>query len=158
MTKIRDVDSAEDALYQAKKLLGIERIIAVTGRKASQVKAWSDPDDGRRSIPLMCALLIDRELKADGHEALFLSWFEAQMHSLTSVSPEPGEAPVTAAMRTTSEAASVMDKIDAAMADGHLQDHEVLSCRAAVAQLQKRCARLMRTLVARRSAPPKATL
>lgn len=147
MTKIRSIDSVEDALMQAIGLLGLPRIIAVTGRKASQVKAWSDPDDGRRAIPLACALLIDRELKADGHEPLFLAWFETQMRGHAIAAGEAAESPVTAAMRTTSEAADVMDRIDAAMADGQLQPHELISCRAAVGSLQKRCARLMRTLV-----------
>lgn len=150
MTKLRTPDSIEDAVKQADALLGAGAIAAALSNPAlgmrvseSLVTKWGDPEAPQR-IGLHQALAIEMLLVKTGHAPIFLELFKL----LLPAEPvgEASETPVAAAMRTTSEAAQVMDRVDAAMADGALQPDEVISCRAAVERLQKRIAKLKRTL------------
>lgn len=145
MTKPRALDTVEDLLRQALVLLGQPRIIAITGRKASQVKAWSDPDDGRRSLPLICALLIDRELKADGHEPLFAGWMVEQLHGLAVAGSDEG--PLDLAMTCVTSSARALEETQAALKDKTIQAHEREALLLRVASLQKGLGRFRRALM-----------
>jgi len=152
MTKLRAPDTIEDAVAQAIALLGTGAIAAALsspalGMRVSDglVTKWSDPEAPQR-IGLHQALAVELLLVRTGHAPIFIELFRRRL----PVEPEAAadeETPLAAAMRTTSEAAQVMDRVDRAMADGALQPHEVISCRAAVERLQKRIAKLKRTLV-----------
>ena len=150
MTKLRTPDSIEDAVRQADALLGAGAISVALSSPAlgmrvseSLITKWGDPD-AIQKIGLHHALAIDLLLIKAGHAPIFIELFKLLLPMEPAA--EADETPVVAAMRTTSEAAQVMDRIDQAMADGQLEPHEVITCRAGVERLQKRIAKLKRTL------------
>jgi len=149
MTKLRAPDSVEDAVKQADALLGPGVIsLALTlprlGVSVSEslVGKWSDPEAPQR-IGLHQALAIEQLLIKTGHAPIFRDLFDRLLPQVPEGEPE---SPVVGAMRTTSEAAQVMDKVDAAMADGQIEPHELIPLRAAVERLQKRVAKFKRSL------------
>ena len=135
MTKLRAPDSIEDAVKQAEALLGA-RV------SESLISKWGDPEAPQR-IGLHQAIAIETLLIKTGHAPIFKELFDR----LLPLPPEgEPESPVSGAMRTTSEAPQLMDRVDQAMADGRLQPHELIGLRAAVERLQKRVAKFKRSL------------
>jgi len=117
----------------------------------SLVGKWGNPEAPQR-IGLHQAMAIETLLIKTGHAPIFGELFAR----LVPHDPEgERESPVVGAMRTTSEAAQLMDKVDRAMADGHIQPHELIPLRAAVERLQKRVAKFKRSLFFK--PPPKKT-
>lgn len=149
MTKLRAPDSIEDAVTQAAALLGPGVIATALSNplygstvSESLVGKWSNPEQPQR-IGLHQAIAIETLLIKTGHAPIFKELFDR----LLPLPPEgEPESPVAGAMRTTSEAAQLMDRVDQAMADGQLQPHELIGLRAAVERLQKRVARFKRSL------------
>lgn len=153
MTKLRVPDSIEDAVHQAIALLGAETLsMALDARgiraSVSLITKWADPDAEQR-IGLHHALAIETLLLKAGHGPVFVKLFERLG------SPVEGEAasPLSAAIGVTSEAARLMEQVEAAMGDGTLDPFEVVTLRAKAAELNKRLARLLRTLFVKK--PPR---
>lgn len=144
MTKLRTPDSIEDAMMQAIALLGLTRICEITGRKPSQVKAWSNPDDDLRNVPLLACGAIDRELQAEGHERVFTPWLDTfSGRRETRVSTD---SPLQLAIHCVTAAADTLEHTQAALADGVLDGHDRARLVGEVTKLRRQLGSFMRSL------------
>ena len=152
--KLRAPESVQDAATQAIALLGADAIataLTTPFRSVSEsiVRKWADPDADKR-ISFVDARAIDRLLLKTGHVAVFCALLELDRPA--EVDPRGvTETPVAAALRMTAEAASLMDRVDQAMADGSLDGQEVQQLRTGVDRLHQRIGRFRRLLVVRKA-------
>lgn len=144
MTKLRDPDSIEEAVTQARALLGESKVMEITDRRSSMIKAWSDPDEKKRQLPLRVAKLLDRELIHQGHEPLFLRLLEA---SANEVQPALGEEePLEQAMNCVTSSARALEETQHALKDKIIQPHARISLLRQVTHLQKALGAFKRSL------------
>ncbi len=148
MTKLREPESIEDAVFQAVALLGEEPVAKASDVSASLVRKWSDPDDPAHRIGLHQALAIDKALIDAGHAPVFRALFEALM-PVEATAAEPIE-PVRIAMRITADASVLMTSVDAAMVDKKITAGELVRIHAETSRLQKSIAKLRRGLRVKR--------
>lgn len=143
--KHRTPDTIEDAVALAIGLLGAAAISREIGLSASLIVKWSDPDNHANRIGLHQALAIEAMLVREGHAPVFLELFAR----LAPVPPAPSEEapdPLREAMRATSAAAELMDRVDRSMIDGILDRHELGRIEQATQTLQRQIARLRRVV------------
>jgi hypothetical protein len=145
MTKLRAANSIEDAVFQAIALLGMPRLTDITGKSPALIKAWSDPDDDQRSIPLRACAAIDRELAREGHEPLFVRWLQ-QAVAVAPRAMAASEDPRDAAVRVVTTAARALEETQAALANGALDPTERLRLKREIVTLRKRLAAFERSL------------
>jgi hypothetical protein len=155
MTKLRKPESIEDACFQAAALLSaptIAMVLSARGLRVSEslVGKWSDID-APQTPSLEQALELERLLIKTGHAPIFGELFE-QLRPPVDTLEEPLD-PVRLAMRTTVDAAKLMDEVGTAMKDGKITPQELISLRSATAKLQKGIARFRRGLVFKPSKP-----
>jgi len=150
--KHRTPDTIEDAVALAIGLLGAAAISREIGLSASLIVKWSDPDNHANRIGLHQALAIEAMLVREGHAPVFLELFAR----LAPVPPAPSEEapdPLREAMRATSAAAELMDRVDRSMIDGILDRHELGRIEQATQTLQRQIARLRRVVRKAMEAP-----
>lgn len=150
--KHRTPDTIEDAVALAIGLLGAAAISREIGLSASLIVKWSDPDNHANRIGLHQALAIEAMLVREGHAPVFLELFAR----LAPVPPSPSEEapdPLREAMRATSAAAELMDRVDRSMIDGILDRHELGRIEQATQTLQRQIARLRRVVRKAMEAP-----
>lgn len=143
--KHRTPDTIEDAVALAIGLLGAAAISREIGLSASLIVKWSDPDNHANRIGLHQALAIEAMLVREGHAPVFLELFAR----LAPVPPSPSEEapdPLREAMRATSAAAELMDRVDRSMIDGIVDRHELGRIEQATQTLQRQIARLRRVV------------
>jgi len=143
--KHRTPDTIEDAVALAIGLLGAAAISREIGLSASLIVKWSDPDNHANRIGLHQALAIEAMLVREGHAPVFLELFAR----LAPVPPAPSEEapdPLREAMRATSAAAELMDRVDRSMIDGIVDRHELGRIEQATQTLQRQIARLRRVV------------
>ena len=150
--KHRTPDTIDDAVALAIGLLGAAAISREIGLSASLIVKWSDPDNHANRIGLHQALAIEAMLVREGHAPVFLELFAR----LAPVPPSPSEEapdPLREAMRATSAAAELMDRVDRSMIDGILDRHELGRIEQATQTLQRQIARLRRVVRKAMEAP-----
>jgi len=143
--KHRTPDTIEDAVALAIGLLGAAAISREIGLSASLIVKWSDPDNHANRIGLHQAMAIEAMLVREGHAPVFLELFAR----LAPVPPSPSEEapdPLREAMRATSAAAELMDRVDRSMIDGIVDRHELGRIEQATQTLQRQIARLRRVV------------
>ena len=150
--KHRTPDTIEDAVALAIGLLGAAAISREIGLSASLIVKWSDPDNHANRIGLHQAMAIEAMLVREGHAPVFLELFAR----LAPVPPSPSEEapdPLREAMRATSAAAELMDRVDRSMIDGIVDRHELGRIEQATQTLQRQIARLRRVVRKAMEAP-----
>ncbi|MBP7336892.1 phage regulatory CII family protein [Niveispirillum sp.] len=68
MTKARHPLSVEQALHEVLGLLGTAEAGAVTGKSATILRNWADPDNDAYRLPMEAAMALDRACILAGHE------------------------------------------------------------------------------------------
>jgi len=150
--KHRTPDTIEDAVALAIGLLGAAAISREIGLSASLIVKWSDPDNHANRIGLHQALAIEAMLVREGHAPVFLELF-ARLAPVPPSAEEEKPDPLREAMRATSAAAELMDRVDRSMIDGILDRHELGRIEQATQTLQRQIARLRRVVRKAMEAP-----
>ena len=143
--KHRTPDTIEDAVALAIGLLGAAAISREIGLSASLIVKWSDPDNHANRIGLHQALAIEAMLVREGHAPVFLELF-ARLAPVPPSAEEEKPDPLREAMRATSAAAELMDRVDRSMIDGIVDRHELGRIEQATQTLQRQIARLRRVV------------
>jgi hypothetical protein len=162
VTKLRTMNSVEDALDQAIGLLGADKVAACIGKSASLVRQMADPDHDRQ-LPMTSALCVDRLLVEQGLPAVFAELAgseverqrarqarEAFAHNLFA--QVMAEKPLPQAVRLVGEAADLLERVQAAEADDVVDGKELPSLLAGIEKLQKLVPALRRALQAKAAA------
>lgn len=68
MTKARPPLSVEQALHEVLGLLGTAEAGAVTGKSATILRNWADPDNDAYRLPMEAAMQLDRACVLAGHD------------------------------------------------------------------------------------------
>jgi len=150
--KHRTPDTIEDAVALAIGLLGAAAISREIGLSASLIVKWSDPDNHANRIGLHQALAIEAMLVREGHAPVFLELF-ARLAPVPPSAEEEKPDPLREAMRATSAAAELMDRVDRSMIDGIVDRHELGRIEQATQTLQRQIARLRRVVRKAMEAP-----
>jgi hypothetical protein len=158
LRKLRTPDSIEDAVKQASALLGNDAIstaLTAIGLRASPslIDKWSDID-AAQTPSLAQALAIETLLIKTGNAAIFVDLFVRLQPLPPAALVEARPDPVREAMRATSSAVELMEKVDAAMIDGRLSKGELTSIEKCTHAAQKQIARLRRVVRAALDLPP----
>ena len=143
--KHRTPDTIEDAVALAIGLLGAAAISREIGLSASLIVKWSDPDNHANRIGLHQAMAIEAMLVREGHAPVFLELF-ARLAPVPPSAEEEKPDPLREAMRATSAAAELMDRVDRSMIDGIVDRHELGRIEQATQTLQRQIARLRRVV------------
>ena len=149
--KLREPDTIEDAVVQAKALLGEGAIVRALDVSGSLVIKWSDHDDPAHRIACHQALTLDLLLIEAGLVPVFAALFERQRPAPVAV-PHEKLDPVQLAMRATTDAAVLMDDTAKAAARGEISPASAILLRNEIAKLQGDLGKLRRSLA--RHAPP----
>lgn len=148
--KLRAPDTIEDAVVQAKALLGEGALVQALDVSGSLITKWSDHDDTAHRIGCHQALIADRLLIESGHMPVFAALFERQRPA--PVMETEKADPVQLAMRATTDAAMLMDDTAKAAARGEISPASAILLRAEVRKLQGDLGKLVRSLA--RHTPP----
>ena len=148
--KLRAPDTIEDAVVQAKALLGEGAIAHALDVSGSLIVKWSDHDDKAHRIGCHQALTIDLLLVEAGHMPVFVALFEAQRPAPVVVQEKAD--PVQLAMQATTDTAVLMEDVARAAARGEIAPAAVLQLRTEIARVQGDLAKLRRSL--EKHAPP----
>lgn len=143
--KHRTPDTIEDGVALAIGLLGAAAISREIGLSASLIVKWSDPDNHANRIGLHQAMAIETMLVMEGHAPLFVELF-ARLAPAAPTAIEEAPDPLREAMRATSAAAELMDRVDRSMIDGVVDRHELGRIEQATQTLQRQIARLRRVV------------
>lgn len=157
MAKRRQPDTIEEAVTLATTFIGIAEVARAIDKSVDMVRKFGDPDKDH-AIQLRQALAIDRQLALGGHPQVF-----AELVAHTAVAQQreaqqlasaldafSNERPLAQAARVVCEAASLVDKVEQADADGVYSAAEVDALRAQVTALQARLPALKRSLTGQR--------
>ena len=142
--KLRAPDTIEDAVVQAKALLGEGAIAHALDVSGSLIVKWSDHDDKAHRIGCHQALSIDLLLVEAGHVPVFVALFEAQRPAPVVVQEKAD--PVQLAMQATTDTAVLMEDVARAAARGEIAPAAVLQLRTEIARVQGDLAKLRRSL------------
>jgi len=142
--KLRAPDTIEDAVVQAKALLGEGALVQALDVSGSLITKWSDHDDTAHRIGCHQALIADRLLIESGHMPVFAALFERQRPA--PVMETEKDDPVQLAMRATTDVAVLMEDVSHAAARGEIAPAAVLQLRSEIARVQVDLGRLRRSL------------
>lgn len=142
--KLRAPDTIEDAVVQAKALLGEGAIAHALDVSGSLIVKWSDHDDKAHRIGCHQALAVDLLLVEAGHVPVFVALFEAQRPGPVVVQEKAD--PVQLAMQATTDTAVLMEDVARAAARGEIAPAAVLQLRNEIARVQGDLAKLRRSL------------
>lgn len=142
--KLRAPDTIEDAIVQAKAMVGETAIGAALDVSGSLITKWSDHDDTAHRIGCHQALVIDRLLIEAGHAPVFAALFERQRPATAMVQEKLN--PVQISMQATTHVAVLMDDTARAMKAGEISPADAILLRAEAARLQKDLAQFRRSL------------
>ncbi|WP_428673659.1 phage regulatory CII family protein [Reyranella sp.] len=157
MTKRRTPDTIEDALDQAIAYVGIDRVAAIIGKSPAMVRKFADPDTDHH-LQLRSAIEINRQLALGGYPQPFDELVDlladrgrraALQLAAGLVEDHPAERPLAQATRVVLEAATLIDTVEKAEADGVYSHAEVDELREQIEALQARLPKLKRSLTAR---------
>lgn len=148
--KLREPDTIEDAVVQAKALLGDCAIARALDVSPSLITKWSDHDDTAHRIGCHQALVIDLLLIENGHVPVFAALFERQRPA--QIVAHERHDPVQLAMRATTDAAVLMEDVASAAARGEISPASAILLRNEIAKVQGDLGKLRRSLA--RHAPP----
>ncbi len=162
MTKLRDMNSVEDALDQAIGLLGADKVAACIGKSTSLVRQMADPDN-ERQLPFVGALCVDRLLVGEGMPPVFAALAVGEVERLREHKAREAlardlfarvaiEKPLPQAVRLVGEATDLLKKVHAAEADDVVDVKELPPLLAALEKLQKIVPTLRRSLQAKAAA------
>lgn len=152
MSKLRRPDSVEDAVVQAIALLSASTIamaLSARGLRVSEslVAKWADFDAPQKPS-LEQALALEGLLIKTGHAPIFVDLFtrlQPLPPETAAAEPQPLD-PVREAMHVTSQAATLMEKVDRSMVDGVIDRAELGSIDKLLAATQRQTARLRRVI------------
>jgi hypothetical protein len=150
MTKLRTPDTIEEAVMQTRVLLGDAKVCEVTGRRITLVKAWSDPDDDKRTLPFRAAKLLDRELMLAGHEPLFRRLLERD-GDVAPADSAPAD-PLDQAMNFVTGAAGTLQATREALKNRTVEPHERVTLLARATDMQRALGAFKRSLFVKPSA------
>lgn len=142
--KLREPDTIEDAIVQAKALLGDAAIAGALDVSPSLITKWSDHDDTAHRIGCHQAKSVDLLLIEAGHAPVFWALFDRQRPTPV-VSNEKGD-PVQLAMRATTDVAVLMEDVARAAARGEIAPSAAILLRDEIARAQTDLGRLRRSL------------
>lgn len=142
--KLRAPDTIEDAVVQAKALLGEGALVQALDVSGSLITKWSDHDDTAHRIGCHQALIVDRLLIESGHVPVFAALFEGQRPAPV-VSTEKQD-PVHLAIAATTDVAVLMRDVSDAAARGEIAPSAVILLRNEIARVQVDLGRLRRSL------------
>ena len=125
--KLRAPDTIEDAVVQAKALLGEGAIAHALDVSGSLIVKWSDHDDKAHRIGCHQALSIDLLLVEAGHVPVFVALFEAQRPAPVVVQEKAD--PVQLAMQATTDTAVLMEDVARAAARGEVASRHARRAR-----------------------------
>jgi hypothetical protein len=150
VTKLRAPDSIEDAVTQAIALIGSETLsmaLTAIGLRASPslIVKWSDID-AAQTPSLAQALAIESLLIKTGNAPIFVDLFVRLQPMPMAAIPEERPDPVREAMRATSAAVELMEKVDGAMIDRRINRAELNAIEKCTHAAQRQIARLRRVV------------
>lgn len=151
MTKLRPPLTIDAALTRAADILpgGFPALAELTGRSASLVRAWGDPDR-REEIPLSVAMLIDQAVRAATGETPFTSWMQGRLNLAGVAAPFDAAdlvARIAEVVRETGQA-------NAALVEATRPGASPADLATAQRETEEAIAVLLRTLPLIRAQPP----
>ncbi|KPF84482.1 hypothetical protein IP70_15765 [alpha proteobacterium AAP38] len=92
MTKARSPLSVEQALHEVLGLLGMADASAVTGKSATILRNWADPDNDAYRLPLDAAMRLDIACVRAGHDrAPLMTAYQAKVAQAQAERHQPAE-------------------------------------------------------------------
>lgn len=143
--KQRTPDTIEDGVALAIGLLGAAAISRQIGLSASLIVKWSDPDNHANRIGLHHAMMIEAMLVEAGHAPVFVELFTRLLPAPPAPEDEAPD-PLREAMRATSAAADLMEGVDRALVDGHIDRGELGRLDQLTLRVQRQVAKLRRVI------------
>ncbi len=119
--KPRTHSSIEDAVYYAHTILGDATVCEITGKSASLVSKWADPDCDTHHVPLFQAVALDAHLVLQGHRPVIFEITQALIKmKVIALGGAPAHTPALSlarVMKIVGEGTKVINAYHATLAD-----------------------------------------
>lgn len=118
MTKLRDPGSIEEAVQQVLGVLGNDGVERVTGKTARFVRAWADPDDDARQLPVHQAIALDAAMMVEGHNPPIITAIKAELDRRTDTGEHVVVSPQERLCEIMAEVGDVAEVVRASINPG----------------------------------------